>query len=187
SRTGCRQGREYRLEYGTTPSFHCEKGWSTGQSQPIRHFALRGGSTMWFSEEKNETTSNGNPFDLDWTDVSKTWPVYLMGFALAYNGFQRIKNWWTGSGSGGEIEDLWAAAVSAVVQFFITLSVIAGTLAVGYLFLKAYHFWRSGREVRYYRILPHKKTTASAEKIESFVKDLHKRHRVWYKRLFRGR
>ncbi|PTM52720.1 ATP-binding protein [Desmospora activa] len=74
-----------------------------------------------------------------------------------------------------------------VLNVIIALLMIAGVAAIGFIGLRVYHYRRAGKEVRYYRIVPHRKTTASAEKVDAFTKDLHKRHRVWYKRITRGR
>ncbi|GGA57988.1 hypothetical protein GCM10007416_34000 [Kroppenstedtia guangzhouensis] len=87
----------------------------------------------------------------------------------------------------GKVKGPATTAGEITIHALITLATLIGLAAVGFIFLQVYYYWRAGREVRYYRILPHRSTQIKTEKILKFTKDLHQRHRVWYKRCFRGR
>ncbi|GGE16165.1 hypothetical protein GCM10011571_17260 [Marinithermofilum abyssi] len=90
-----------------------------------------------------------------------------------------------GSGAiGAKVSQGWDTFLYWSEVLLILLAVVGGILAV---VLPRYYRRRAKREVRYLRIVPHRRTTGSVKKILAFTMDMHRRYRVWYKRLIQGR
>lgn len=85
--------------------------------------------------------------------------------------------------SGGTFLD-WHGVLQIGIYFFIFLILVVVILFIS---TRIYYTRRARKEVRYLQILPHRRTSVSAEKVDLFMMDLHKRYRVWYRRLIRGR